>query len=107
MTAIGGTGGEVPALPRPEARARARLGPVRYLARKLGFYLVAAWVAVTANFFLPRLIPGNPVEVILAHQQRFGTVPANEADILTKLLGLGTGSLASRYWQYLGSLAHL
>jgi peptide/nickel transport system permease protein len=109
MTAIRGTGGEVPTLPRPEvrARARARRGSVRYLARKLGFYLVAAWAAVTANFFLPRLIPGNPVELILAHQQRFGTVPANEAQILTKLLGLGTGSLASRYWQYLDSIAHL
>jgi peptide/nickel transport system permease protein len=86
---------------------RARTGSVRYLARKLGFYLVAAWVALTLNFFLPRLIPGNPVEIILGHQARFGTPPPNEAAALTKLLGLGTGSIFSRYWQYLDSLAHL
>jgi peptide/nickel transport system permease protein len=79
----------------------------RYLARKLGFYLVAAWAALTLNFFLPRLIPGNPVEIILGHQARFGTVPPGEAAALTRLLGLGTGSIFNRYWQYLDSLAHL
>jgi peptide/nickel transport system permease protein len=110
MTAVDSTGGAARTLPRPAAvrtPARARLGSARYLARKLGFYLVAAWVALTLNFFLPRLIPGNPVEIILAHQARFGTVPPNEAQVLSKLLGLGTGSLFSRYWQYLDSLAHL
>lgn len=80
---------------------------VRYLARKLGFYLVAAWVAITVNFFLPRLIPGNPVEVILARQAHQGPVPPDEAAALTKLLGLGNGSIVSRYWQYLDSLVHL
>jgi peptide/nickel transport system permease protein len=110
MTAVDSTGGEARALPRRAARRRtrsARVGSVRYLGRKLGFYLVAAWVALTLNFFLPRLIPGNPVEVIMGHQARFGTPPPNEAAALTKLLGLGTGSIFSRYWQYLDSLAHL
>jgi peptide/nickel transport system permease protein len=113
MTAVQSPGGEARPVPRQAARGpagarrRARLGSVRYLARKLGFYLVAAWAAVTLNFFLPRLIPGNPVEIIMGHQARFGTPPPAEAAALTKLLGLGTGSLASRYWQYLDSLAHL
>jgi peptide/nickel transport system permease protein len=79
----------------------------RYLARKMGFYVVAAWAAITLNFFLPRLIPGNPVQVIMAHQAHFGTVPPSEAASLTKLLGLGTGSIFVQYWQYLDSLAHL
>ncbi|HEY1702789.1 MAG TPA: ABC transporter permease [Trebonia sp.] len=100
-------GGEATALPR-RARPRPRsAAAARYLARKLGFYIVAAWVAITLNFFLPRLIPGNPVQVIMAHQAHFGTVPAGEAAALTKILGLGHGSLAAQYWQYLGSLAHL
>ena len=80
---------------------------VRYLSRKLGFYLVAAWVAITLNFFLPRLIPGNPVEVILSRQAHQGPVPPGEQAALTKLLGLGTGSIFAKYWQYLDSLAHL
>jgi peptide/nickel transport system permease protein len=81
---------------------------VRYLARKLGFYLVAAWVAITLNFFLPRLIPGNPVEIILARQAHQGGLPPpGEAKQLTLLLGLGSGNIFQKYWQYLDSLAHL
>jgi len=80
---------------------------LRYIGRKLGFYLVAAWVAITVNFFLPRLIPGDPVQVIIGKQQQTGTVPAGEADALRKLLGLSSGSLFSQYGQYLDSLAHL
>lgn len=80
---------------------------LRYVGRKLGFYLVAAWIAITLNFFLPRLIPGDPIAVIINKQSQTGTVPAGEADQLRKLLGLGSGSLISQYGQYLGSLAHL
>ena len=105
-TAIARPGGERTA-PR-RARPRPRTGAAaRYLARKLGFYVVAAWAAITLNFFLPRLIPGNPVEIIMAHQAHFGTVPPGEAASLAKLLGLGTGSVFAKYWQYLDSLAHL
>jgi peptide/nickel transport system permease protein len=105
-TAISRPGGEQ-SVPR-RARPRPRTGAAaRYLARKLGFYVIAAWVALTLNFFLPRLIPGNPVEIIIAHQAHFGTVPPGEEASLTKLLGLGTGSIFAKYWQYLDSLAHL
>jgi len=79
---------------------------VRYVGRKLGFYLMAAWVAVTVNFFLPRLIPGDPVAVIISRQTQSGTVPPGEAAALRKLLGLGTGSLLTQYGQYLDQLAH-
>jgi peptide/nickel transport system permease protein len=80
---------------------------VRYVLRKLGFYLVAAWVAITVNFLLPRLIPGNPVEVLIARMSQSGTIPSNEYRTLTSLLGLGSGNIAQKYWQYLDSLAHL
>jgi peptide/nickel transport system permease protein len=80
---------------------------LRYIGRKLGFYLVAAWIAITLNFFLPRLIPGDPVAVIISRQQQSGTVPQGEADALRKLLGLSSGSLLRQYGQYLDSLAHL
>jgi peptide/nickel transport system permease protein len=80
---------------------------LRYFGRKLGFYLVAAWVAITVNFFLPRLIPGDPIAVIISKQQQTGSVPPGEADALRKMLGLSTGSLFSQYGQYLDSLAHM
>ena len=42
---------------------------MRAIARRLGFYLVTAVVAVSLDFFIPRLIPGNPVDAILAKAQ--------------------------------------
>jgi peptide/nickel transport system permease protein len=80
---------------------------VRFLLRKVGFYLIAAWAALTLNFLLPQLIPGNPVEVLIAKMQQAGPTPPDEAQILTKLLGLGTGNIFQKYWGYLDSLAHL
>jgi peptide/nickel transport system permease protein len=80
---------------------------VRFLLRKVGFYLIAAWVALTLNFLLPQLIPGNPVEVLIDKMQQAGPTPPDEAQILTRLLGLGTGNIFQKYWGYLDSLAHL
>jgi len=80
---------------------------VRYLLRKLGFYLVAAWVALTINFLLPQLIPGNPVEALIGRMSQSGSPPPGEAKVLTALLGLGTGNIFDKYGQYLEGLAHL
>jgi len=80
---------------------------LRFVARKLSFYLVAAWVALTINFLLPRLIPGNPVEILIARMQQSGPTPPSETRVLDKLLGLGTGNIFEKYWQYVDSVAHL
>ncbi len=37
----------------------------KYLAKKTFWYLLTFVVALVLNFFLPRLIPGNPVDIIL------------------------------------------
>jgi peptide/nickel transport system permease protein len=78
-----------------------------YVARKLGFYLVAAWAALTINFLLPQLIPGNPVEALIGRMSQSGSVPPGEARVLTSLLGLGTGNIFEKYWQYVDGLVHL
>jgi peptide/nickel transport system permease protein len=80
---------------------------VRYLSRKIGFYVVAAWLAITVNFLLPELIPGNPVQVLLSKMQQAGPVPPGEEQSLTRLLGLGGGNIAQRYGAYLDNLVHL
>jgi peptide/nickel transport system permease protein len=36
-----------------------------HILRKLGFYLVALWAAITLNFAIPRMLPGNPVDIML------------------------------------------
>jgi peptide/nickel transport system permease protein len=32
---------------------------VRFVVRRLGFFVVTLWAAVTLNFLIPRLMPGN------------------------------------------------
>jgi peptide/nickel transport system permease protein len=80
---------------------------VRYIARRLGFYLVAAWGALTINFFLPRLIPGNPIELILSRMSQTGAPPPGEAKALRAMLGLGNGSIFTQYWHYLVQVVQL
>ena len=42
---------------------------MRAITRRLAFYLVTAVVAITLDFLIPRLIPGNPVDAILSKAQ--------------------------------------
>ncbi|MGO9822014.1 MAG: ABC transporter permease [Solirubrobacteraceae bacterium] len=81
--------------------------PARYFARKVGFYLIALWGALTLNFFLPRLIPGNPVEALLARMSQTGSPPPGEYKALQALLGVGGSNIGSQYLHYLSQLAHL
>src|SRR5436305_1306888 len=82
---------------------------MRYLGRKLAFYLVAAWAAITINFAVPRLMPGNPVDILMTRISAAGGVVTPESKhSLELLLGYaGTESWWSQYWGYLSGLAHL
>jgi peptide/nickel transport system permease protein len=79
---------------------------VNYYARKFAFYLVALWTAVTLNFFIPRLMPGNPVDILMAKLQvRGGSVDPAARRAYELLLGTDTGeSLLSQYFAYLGNM---
>jgi peptide/nickel transport system permease protein len=48
------------------------MGLRRYLANKTVWYLGALVVAVVLNFVLPRLIPGNPVDVLISKMGQGG-----------------------------------
>lgn len=41
-------------------------GYIKYLSKKFVWYVLTFIVALVLNFFLPRLIPGNPVSLILS-----------------------------------------
>jgi peptide/nickel transport system permease protein len=70
---------------------------MRTLARRLVFYAVTAIVAVSLDFLIPRLIPGNPVNAILAHMQG---VTLSKATISNLELQFGVGTKASLWAQY-------
>ena len=37
---------------------------MRYLLRRLGFFVLTLWAALTLNFFIPRFMPGSPVQAL-------------------------------------------
>ena len=43
-----------------------------FVLRRLGFFLVTLWAAVSLNFVIPRLMPGNPVEALEAQHHHVG-----------------------------------
>lgn len=75
---------------------------MRYILRRLGFYLAALVVAITINFFLPRLLPGDPAAVILGTSAAKLT-PENLRAV-REALGLSDAPLIQQYGLY---LAHL
>jgi peptide/nickel transport system permease protein len=76
-----------------------------HLLRRLGFYVLTAWAAVTVNFFIPHLMPGDPVQNLIARQQGKSSPQAVEA--LRAQLGLtGDQSLWTQYVHYWGQLFH-
>jgi peptide/nickel transport system permease protein len=78
---------------------------VQFLVRRLGFYVVAAWAAVTVNFFIPRAMPGNAVDTMMA---KFPNLQPGALKALEAEFGVGhQGSVLHQYGVYLGNLAHL
>jgi peptide/nickel transport system permease protein len=66
-----------------------------FIVRRLIFYVVAAWVALTVNFFIPRLMPGNAVDAIMA---KFPNLQPSAYRALEALLGVGhPGSIWHQY----------
>jgi peptide/nickel transport system permease protein len=78
---------------------------VRHLFRRLGFYLVALWASLTLNFLIPRLMPGDPVLLLLARLQ--GRVNPEGIQALRIMFGVNAHqSLLQQYATYLQNLAH-
>jgi peptide/nickel transport system permease protein len=76
---------------------------MRFILRRLGFYAVAAWASITLNFFLPRLMPGDPVSVIFARFQ--GRMEPESLEAMRKAYGLSDDPLYVQYWTYLTNVA--
>ncbi len=79
----------------------------RYIAQKTGWYLVALVAAVGLNFLLPRLVPGNPVDVIVSNLSRGGSVTSEQQkqvyESYVQEFGLDQ-SLWQQFFTYLGKV---
>jgi peptide/nickel transport system permease protein len=81
---------------------------MRHLLRRILFYIGAVWASVTMNFFIPRLAPGSPVELILANMEKTGIKPTPDmVQSMASALGIDTTDpLWVQYFKYLGDLLH-
>jgi peptide/nickel transport system permease protein len=72
------------------------------LLRRMGLYAIAAWFALTLNFLLPRMMPGDPAQALFARFQ--GRLEPAALEALTVTLGVSTAPLGEQYLTYLGQL---
>ncbi len=70
-----------------------------YIGRRLLFYVLAFWASLTLNFFLPRLMPGDPASAMFARLQ--GQADPALIDSMREAYGLSDDPLPIQYWQYL------
>jgi peptide/nickel transport system permease protein len=79
---------------------------MRVITRRIGFYILTAIAAVTVDFFIPRVMPGNPVNAVLAKMQ--GTV-VTKATLRALEVEFGSNTkegVWGQYVHYWSNLAH-
>lgn len=77
---------------------------MRYLARRLGFYLLAFWASITLNFLLPRLMPGDPISRMMARSS--SQLSSDQLLQLRKLFGLDERPMWQQYLSYINDVLH-
>ena len=109
MTSTTGVAAPAAAASGPLEVTRRRKGRARgkFLVRRLGFYVVAAWSAITLNFVIPRLMPGDPSAAIIDQLERVSgqALPPATLVSIQGLFGNPDDSLFEQYIAYLGQLA--
>jgi peptide/nickel transport system permease protein len=69
-----------------------------FVIRRLGFFVVTFWAAVSLNFIIPRLMPGNPVQALEAEHPHLGPQAIHALTIL--LGGSYQQGLIVQYFDY-------
>lgn len=74
----------------------------RVILARLGFYAIAAWAALTLNFFVPRLMPGDPATVMAGRMSASASPEAIAA--VREAFGDTDAPLYVQYVAYLGDV---
>lgn len=78
---------------------------MKFIWRRLAFYMVALWATITLNFLLPRLMPGSPAEALMAKFS--GRLNPLEMKSIEIAFGLNLHqTLWQQYVLYLGQVIH-
>ncbi len=74
---------------------------MKYFLRKLGMLAFTLFVSISINFFIPRLMPGDPARALL---DKMEGLPPEQIESVRAAFGLDTGdSLLVQYGKYLGN----
>ena len=78
---------------------------MRAILRRLAVYFLAAWVAITVSFLLPRVVPGNPVAGAVARASQSGNCNSQCILAVEEQLGFDVHkSMWDQYTEYIGNL---
>src|SRR3954471_17788754 len=76
---------------------------MRFVLRRLGFFVLTLWAALTLNFFIPRFMPGSPLEALRARTRgRLSTEALNQ--MLTSFGYKPHQNWLVQYVDYLGNM---
>jgi peptide/nickel transport system permease protein len=76
---------------------------MRFVLRRLGFFVVTLWAAVTLNFLIPRLMPGNAALAMMSRYK--GRIQPQALHAIEIAFGIHTHeSLVHAYFTYLGNI---
>jgi peptide/nickel transport system permease protein len=79
---------------------------MRFVVRRLGFFVLTLWAAVTLNFLIPRLMPGNAAIAMMGRYK--GHIQPQAMHAIEVAFGINTHeSLVHAYFTYLGNIARL
>ncbi|MGH3586894.1 MAG: ABC transporter permease, partial [Pseudonocardia sp.] len=77
---------------------------MKYLLRKVLLYVFIAWAALTMNFLIPRLMPGDPISLLV--ERLNGRVDPAAMSAIAESYGITDAPLLAQYGDYLRNLAH-
>jgi peptide/nickel transport system permease protein len=79
---------------------------VHVISRRIGFYIATAIAAVTVDFLIPRVMPGNPVEAVLARMQGQVVTPATLRALEVQFGANTREGTWGQYMHYWSNLVH-
>jgi len=80
----------------------------QYISSRVGSYLVVLFIGLTITFFLPRLLPSDPIEQYIFELQSTAgqTLTPEEMENLRETLSQIYGLEGSLFSQYVGCLLY-
>ncbi len=75
---------------------------MKYVLRRLSFYLLAAWASLTLAFVIPRMMPGDPAATMFARFK--GKLTPEALDALRESFGFSDAPMWQQYFTYVGNV---